>query len=135
MLSPNHDIPEGTYEDTPLQKSGHSICFHKNRYLLVFGGIHEVTYEMNDLRAFDTTKKTWRIIDEENKNASESGSPKNKSMIQNTDSLKKNMFTLKGQTLEGTMLTATAVSPKKAEATIGVTSPSNRFNNNPFLTI
>jgi hypothetical protein len=94
-----------------------------------------VTHEMNDLRAFDTTTKSWRIIDEENKNASESGSPKNKSMIQNTDSLKKNMFTLKGQTLEGTMLTATVTSPKKAEATIGITSPSNRFNNNPFLTI
>lgn len=48
---------------------------------MVFGGIHEVTYEMNDLRVFDVKAMKWRIIDEENKNASESGSPKNKQMI------------------------------------------------------
>lgn len=44
----------------------------------MFGGIHEVTYEMNDLRVFDVKEKKWKIIDEENINASESGSPKNK---------------------------------------------------------
>lgn len=37
---------------------------------------------MNDLKAFDVQTKTWRTIDEENKNASEGGSPKNKGMIQ-----------------------------------------------------
>jgi len=40
-----------------------------------------VTYEMNDLASFDLTLKKWHCIDEENKNNSESGSPKNKSMI------------------------------------------------------
>ncbi len=36
---------------------------------------------MNDLASFDLTLKKWHYIDEENKNNSESGSPKNKSMI------------------------------------------------------
>lgn len=47
----------------------------------MFGGIHEVTYEMNDLKTFDLTTKKWSTIDEENKNNSESGSPKNKQFI------------------------------------------------------
>jgi hypothetical protein len=37
---------------------------------------------MNDLKIFNVVKKTWSTIDEENKHASESGSPKNKSMMQ-----------------------------------------------------
>ena len=83
----------------PLQKSGVQITLVKNRHILVFGGIHEVTYEMNDLASFDLTLKKWHCIDEENKNNSESGSPKNKSMIQQNESQKKNMFTLKNPNL------------------------------------
>ena len=93
---------------------------------------------MNDLASFDLTTKKWTTIDEENKNNSESGSPKNKSMIQQQESIKKNMFSLKSPNLnlEGTLQT-TQASPKKGDigGTLGVTSPSNRFNNNPFLTI
>lgn len=89
------DAEDGAQPDSqPLHKSGHQIALHKDRFILVFGGIHEVTYEMNDFKAFDLQTKHWRTIDEENKNASESGSPKNKQMIQATDSLKKN-FTIK----------------------------------------
>jgi hypothetical protein len=36
---------------------------------------------MNDLKIFDIVSKKWKIIDEENKNASESGSPKNKQIM------------------------------------------------------
>jgi hypothetical protein len=36
---------------------------------------------MNDLASFDLTTKKWTTIDEENKNNSDSGSPKNKSII------------------------------------------------------
>lgn len=91
---------EASSDNAPLQKSGHQITIYKNRYILVFGGIHEVTYEMNDFKLFDIEKKQWRTIDEENKNASESGSPKNKGMIQQQESHKKNMFTIKNQTLD-----------------------------------
>jgi len=68
--------------ELPLQKSGHQIAIFKNRHILVFGGIHEVTYEMNDFKAYDLVSKQWKTIDEENKNASESGSPKNKQLMQ-----------------------------------------------------
>lgn len=37
---------------------------------------------MNDFKIFDVVNKKWYTIDEENKNASESGSPKNKQLIQ-----------------------------------------------------
>jgi len=133
------DAEDGAHPDSqPLHKSGHQIALHKDRYILVFGGIHEVTYEMNDFKAFDLQTKHWRTIDEENKNASESGSPKNKQMIQATDSLKKK-FTIKNeQTIIGldTTLSSSQQSPKKGDNhALGKTSPSNRFNNNPFLTI
>ena len=92
---------------------------------------------MNDFKVFDIQTKTWKTIDEENKNASESGSPKNKQLIQQTESHKKNMFTIKNQSmgLDATLLSAQQ-SPKKGDSqNLGQTSPSNRFNNNPFLSI
>jgi len=89
----------GCPDGSPLQKSGVQIALYKNRHILVFGGIHEVTYEMNDLKTFDLTTKKWHTIDEENKNNSESGSPKNKQLIQQNESTKKNMFTLKNPNL------------------------------------
>ena len=76
------DVAEtGCPDNMPLQKSGVQITLVKYRHILVFGGIHEVTYEMNDLASFDLTTNKWKTIDEENKNNSESGSPKNKSLI------------------------------------------------------
>ena len=96
----SNDIAQsGCPDGMPLQKSGVQITLVKNRHILVFGGIHEVKYEMNDLASFDLTLKKWHVIDEENKNNSESGSPKNKSMIQQNESQKKNMFTLKNPNL------------------------------------
>jgi hypothetical protein len=82
----NEITQSGCPDGMPLQKSGVQITLVKNRHILVFGGIHEVTYEMNDLASFDLTLKKWHVIDEENKNNSESGSPKNKSMIQQNES-------------------------------------------------
>ena len=76
-----------------------------------------MTYEMNDLKLFDLTTGSWKTIDEENKNASESGSPKNKQMMQQNDSHKKNMFTLKnaGTINAENTLASTQQSPKKGE--------------------
>lgn len=132
--------PSHSGSDQPLQKSGHQIALYKSRYILVFGGIHEVTYEMNDLKAFDLQGKAWRTIDEENKNASEGGSPKNKGFMQNDTTLKKNMASINragNQILNlDSTLNNTQSSPKKGEQlALGATSPSNRFNSNPFLTI
>ena len=92
---------------------------------------------MNDFKAYDLVAKQWKTIDEENKNASESGSPKNKQIMQQQDSTKKNMFSIKNQGLNlESSLQNTQQSPKKGDpSALGVTSPTNRFNNNPFLNI
>ena len=45
--------PQTKEDGLPLEKSGLTLNIYQNRYLLIFGGIHEVTYEMNDLRVFD----------------------------------------------------------------------------------
>jgi hypothetical protein len=97
---------------------------------------------MNDLKVFDITTKKWSTLEEENKNTSDNGSPKNKTQLLQHDSKKPNMMTsgVKGTAtlnlaLDGT-LQGTLGSPKKGDfAAQGMTSPSNRFNNNPFLTI
>jgi hypothetical protein len=52
----------------------------EGQYLLIFGGIYEITKELNDLHMFDLTKKKWITIFEESnspvRNAKES-SPAN----------------------------------------------------------
>jgi hypothetical protein len=47
----------------------------------VFGGIFEVTCELNDLLMFDIKTGHWHTIEEDNKNASQSGSPRNKAIM------------------------------------------------------
>ena len=126
-------------DEVPLHKSGHQITLVNNKYIVVFGGIHEVTYEMNDLKAFDVTTKKWQTIEEENKNLPDAGSPKTKSVLIGQDTKKINTFAgSKGTAtlnLDGT-LQMTVQSPKKGNLTMqGMASPTARFNNNPFLTI
>ena len=134
LLSAGNTI-EDEPSEIPLQKSGHQVTLYKGKHILVFGGIHEVTYEMNDLKIFNVMTKKWTTVYEENKNGSDGGSPKNKSMIQN-DSHRKNMFK-GGHTLNlDTSINNNVSSPKGGDQSAhGVTSPMNRFNNNPFLTI
>lgn len=42
----------------PLPRSGHSVSLYKD-YMIVFGGIYEVTKELDDLIVFDIKKKKW----------------------------------------------------------------------------
>jgi hypothetical protein len=37
----------------------------EGQYLLIFGGIYEITKELNDLQMFDITKKKWITVFEE----------------------------------------------------------------------
>jgi hypothetical protein len=57
--------------------------------MIVFGGIHEVTYELNDLHIYDINTNSWYLVNEDDKNASQSGSPKNKAIMQQSDAFKK----------------------------------------------
>lgn len=52
------------HEDAPLSRSGHSACIFKN-FMLVFGGIHELTQELNDMQAYDFNNKQWFSLIEE----------------------------------------------------------------------
>ena len=48
----------------PVSRSGHSTGVFKN-YIIIFGGIHELIQELNDLHLYDIEKKTWITIHEE----------------------------------------------------------------------
>jgi N-acetylneuraminic acid mutarotase len=52
------------HEDAPLSRSGHSACTFKN-FMIVFGGIHELTQELNDMLAYDFNNKQWFSLIEE----------------------------------------------------------------------
>ncbi|CAI2360532.1 unnamed protein product [Moneuplotes crassus] len=51
-------------QDVPLSRSGHSATVYKN-FMIIFGGIHELTQELNDLEAFDLKSKKWYSVIEE----------------------------------------------------------------------
>ncbi len=42
----------------PTIRSGHSACLYRD-YMVIFGGIHEVTKELNDLCLFDLKSLKW----------------------------------------------------------------------------
>ena len=45
-------------EGIPIGRSGHSACIYRD-YMIVFGGIHEVTKELDDMVLFDFVNKRW----------------------------------------------------------------------------
>jgi N-acetylneuraminic acid mutarotase len=45
-------------EDIPLARSGHSCTLYKD-FMLVFGGIHEVTKELDDMIIYDFKNRRW----------------------------------------------------------------------------
>jgi hypothetical protein len=48
----------------PLPRSGHSACLYKDM-MLIFGGIYEVTKELDDMYLFDFRNKRWILFFEE----------------------------------------------------------------------
>jgi len=51
----------------PQARSGHSCDVFEGQYLIIFGGIYEITKELNDLHMFDLTKRRWvTVFDESN---------------------------------------------------------------------
>ena len=50
--------------ELPMGRSGHSACLYKDM-MLVFGGIYEVTKELNDLYIYDFRNKRWITFFEE----------------------------------------------------------------------
>lgn len=50
--------------DAPIERSGASLVAYKG-YLILFGGIFELTKELGDCYAYDTRSKTWYTLFEE----------------------------------------------------------------------
>lgn len=50
--------PSSLNEFIPLPRSGHSACLYKD-CMIIFGGIHEVTKELDDVDVFDIKKRKW----------------------------------------------------------------------------
>ncbi|CAK90880.1 unnamed protein product (macronuclear) [Paramecium tetraurelia] len=48
-------------KNIPMSRSGHSLISYQNN-LIVFGGIHDVTWELDDLHCFNLDLKEWRTI-------------------------------------------------------------------------
>lgn len=51
----------------PISREGHTMCSYKDRYILIFGGLHEITNEIADLFSFDTITSTWKMHEIEKK--------------------------------------------------------------------
>ena len=48
----------------PCPRSGHSACLYKDM-MLIFGGMHEVTKELDDMYLFDFRNKRWILFFDE----------------------------------------------------------------------
>ena len=60
----------------PTTRSGHSACIY-NDFMVVFGGIHEVTKELSDMCAFDIKQNKWVQFFEEISSPIKQGSSAN----------------------------------------------------------
>lgn len=51
----------------PLIRKGHTLTSFKNKIIL-FGGFHDLTHELDDLYYFDFFTLTWILVDKETEN-------------------------------------------------------------------
>lgn len=57
--------PTNAQHDLPMPRSGHSSLLYKEKYIAVFGGIFEITRELNDCFLFDIKSSKWFNLFEE----------------------------------------------------------------------
>jgi len=48
----------------PKKRKGHSLSLFQGSIFL-FGGIHDVTWELDDLFAYDVAENQWRLIEDD----------------------------------------------------------------------
>jgi len=51
--------------DEPLARSGHSASIFRDNFMIIYGGIYEVTKELNDMHVFDLANDKWICLFEE----------------------------------------------------------------------
>lgn len=49
----------------PKIRSGHSLISYNNDKLILFGGIYDITWELDDCFLFDTKTNEWIVIDQD----------------------------------------------------------------------
>lgn len=98
----------GNPEEQPTERSGHSAQVYKDQFMIIYGGIHFVTRELNDMHVLDMKKEKWVcLLEELNSPAKSSMQPpgsglrKAQSKLGN-DSPRKNDGTGKGGGFGGT---------------------------------
>ncbi|CAD8046545.1 unnamed protein product [Paramecium primaurelia] len=57
-------IPILGSSDIPMCRSGHSLIVHENQ-LILFGGIHDITWELDDLLTYQINNKEWKTINQD----------------------------------------------------------------------
>ena len=50
-------VAEGDFK--PLPRSGHSASIYRDQYMIVFGGILDVTKELDDVVIYDLKAQKW----------------------------------------------------------------------------
>jgi len=65
-----------------MERSGHSVGVH-NEHMIIFGGIFEVTKELNDVHIFNMKTSKWVCLQEETNSPIRPGkqSPQNQSPL------------------------------------------------------
>ena len=58
------EIPYSQEVDWPVSRSGHSTGVFKN-FIIIFGGIHELIQELNDLHLYDIVNNRWSLVYDE----------------------------------------------------------------------
>jgi hypothetical protein len=53
------NVPEP--DEAPLPRSGHASQIY-NDFMIVYGGIYEVTKELNDMHVFDIKNERWLCL-------------------------------------------------------------------------
>ena len=47
--------------NAPIARSGHSAVFYGD-FMILFGGIHEITRELNDMYIYNAKRNRWSIL-------------------------------------------------------------------------
>jgi N-acetylneuraminic acid mutarotase len=50
--------------DIPAIRNGHTLNYFEDK-LFVFGGIHDITWELDDLHIYNLVKKAWTTLEQD----------------------------------------------------------------------
>ena len=58
----------------PVVRNGHTMTFYEGKIFL-FGGIHDITWELDDLHIYDIEKKQWMVLESDSARKKKENSP------------------------------------------------------------